>query len=108
MPSITSPKGHVALIDEADAYLCEMRWNSHAQGSSPARVYFKRHVWVNGKQVHMSLHRVIMGLMPGDPRKVDDLVRACRHGPLMARVDKLHTEPADYDGIEDFRDETSV
>lgn len=73
MPSITSPKGHVALIDEADAYLCEMRWNSHAQGSSPARVYFKRHVWVNGKQVHMSLHRVIMGLMLGDPRKVDHI-----------------------------------
>lgn len=50
----------------------------------------------------------VEAVLHGDPHKVDDLVRACRHGPLMARVDKLHTEPADYDGIEDFRVETSV
>ncbi len=50
----------------------------------------------------------VEALLHGDPRKVDDLVRACRHGPLMARVDKVHSEPAEYDGIEDFRVEASV
>ncbi len=50
----------------------------------------------------------VEALLHGDARKVDDLVRACRHGPILARVDKVHSEPAEYDGIEDFRVEASV
>lgn len=49
----------------------------------------------------------VEALLHGNYKDVDDLVRACRHGPLMARVDKLHTEQAEYDGIEDFRIEAS-
>lgn len=50
----------------------------------------------------------VEALLYGDPNAVEDLVRACRHGPMLARVDKLHSEPAEYDGIiEDFRIETS-
>lgn len=51
----------------------------------------------------------VEALLYGDPHQVDDLVRAARHGPLMARVDRVHSEPADYDGlVEDFRIEASV
>lgn len=51
----------------------------------------------------------VEAILYGDPREVDDLVRACRHGPQLARVDRVHSEPAEYDGlIEDFRIETSV
>lgn len=50
----------------------------------------------------------VEALLHGDPRQVDDLVRACRHGPALARVDKVHSEPAEYDGIENFRIEASV
>jgi acylphosphatase len=51
----------------------------------------------------------VEALLYGDPHQVDDLIRACRHGPIMARVDKVHSEPAEYDGlVEDFRIETSV
>jgi acylphosphatase len=51
----------------------------------------------------------VEALFYGDARTVDDLVRAARHGPAMARVDRVHSEPAEYDGIiEDFRIETSV
>jgi len=50
----------------------------------------------------------VEALIHGDARKVDDLVRACRHGPALARVDKLHSEPAEYDGVEGFRIESSV
>lgn len=50
----------------------------------------------------------VEALLHGDAHTVDDLVRACRHGPLMARVDKLRSEPAEYDGINGFRIEASV
>lgn len=50
----------------------------------------------------------VEALLHGDPQKVDDLVRACRHGPALARVDKVHSEPAEYDGLEDFRIEHTV
>lgn len=50
----------------------------------------------------------VEAVLNGAPKKVDDLVRACRHGPLMARIDKVHSEPAEYDGIEGFRIESSV
>ena len=51
----------------------------------------------------------VEAILYGDPHQVDDLVRACRHGPMMARVDKVQSEPADYDGlVEDFRIEVSV
>ncbi|MDE1151807.1 MAG: acylphosphatase [Micavibrio sp.] len=50
----------------------------------------------------------VEALIHGDARKVDDLVRACRHGPVMARVDKLNSEPAEYDGVAGFRIESSV
>ena len=50
----------------------------------------------------------VEAILHGEPRAVDDLVRACRHGPAMARVDKVHSEPAEYDGLEGFRIENSV
>lgn len=51
----------------------------------------------------------VEALLYGDPRQVEDLIRASRHGPMMARVDKVQAEPAEYDGlIEDFRIEASV
>ena len=50
----------------------------------------------------------VEALLYGEANEVEDLVRACRHGPMNARVDKLHSEPAEYDGlVEDFRIETS-
>ena len=42
------------------------------------------------------------------PGAVDDLVRACRHGPINARVDRVHSEPAEYDGTQGFRIEDTV
>ena len=50
----------------------------------------------------------VEALIHGDTKKVDDLVRACRHGPALARVDRVASEPAEYDGIEGFRIESSV
>lgn len=50
----------------------------------------------------------VEALLHGDAHAVDDMVRACRHGPDLARVDKLHSEPAQYDGIQDFRIEQTV
>lgn len=51
----------------------------------------------------------VEALLYGDPHAVDDLVRACRHGPDLARVDRVHSEPAEYDGlIEDFRIENTL
>lgn len=50
----------------------------------------------------------VEALIHGEAHMVDDLVRACRHGPSLARVDKVHSEPAEYDGLEEFRIEHTV
>ena len=72
--------------------------------------------WLQGEALQRGLHGwvrnradgTVEALIHGDARKVDDLVRASRHGPAMARVDKLHSEPAEFDGIEGFRIESTV
>jgi len=51
----------------------------------------------------------VEAFLQGMPREVDDLVRACRHGPSMARVDSVHTEPADCGKpLDDFSIEATV
>ena len=45
----------------------------------------------------------VEALIHGDARAVSDLVRACRHGPALARVDTVHSEPAVFDGLTGFR-----
>lgn len=73
--------------------------------------------WIQGEALERGIHGWVRNradgsveaLLYGEPRDVDNLVRAARHGPGMARVDRIHTEPAEYDGlIEDFRIESSV
>ena len=50
----------------------------------------------------------VEALVQGDKHKIDDLVRACKHGPSLSRVDKVTVEPAKYDGPAGFRIEKSV
>ena len=50
----------------------------------------------------------VEAVLHGKSRSVSDLIRACRHGPLMARIDKVHSEPAEYDGLEGFRIEDTL
>lgn len=73
--------------------------------------------WLQGEALERDIHGWVRNredgsveaLLYGKPHDVDDLVRACRHGPMNARVDRLHSEPAEYDGIiEDFRIEATV
>jgi len=72
--------------------------------------------WLQGEALERGLsgwvrnraEGTVEALIHGDAKKVDDLVRACRHGPALARVDRVVSEPAEYDGIEGFRVESSV
>jgi acylphosphatase len=50
----------------------------------------------------------VEALVHGDKRKVDDLIKACKHGPSLSRVDKVTSEPAKWDGQTGFRVEKSV
>ena len=50
----------------------------------------------------------VEALLHGEARAVDDLMRACRHGPDLARVDQVVSQPAEYDGLEGFRIEKSA
>lgn len=56
-----------ALVDDEDldSVLAQGRWSLVGRG------YVRHGTKVNGKQVHIYLHRFIMGLSPGDRRKVD-------------------------------------
>lgn len=53
--------------------------------------------WVRNRKdgsVEMLLH--------GEEHRVDDMTRACRHGPAGARVDKVSTELVDFDDSQGF------
>lgn len=79
--------------------------------------------WLQGEALARGVHGwtrnradgTVEAVLHGDAKAVDDLVRACRHGPALARVDRVHhepvvfdkAEPAVYDGLEDFRIEKS-
>lgn len=72
--------------------------------------------WLHGEAVKRGLFGwvrnrhdgTVEAVVHGDAAAVDDLVRACRHGPSLARVDKVHTEIAEYDGLETFRVEQTA
>ncbi len=72
-------------------------------------VSFRR--WVEGEALDRDINGWVRNLRDGrvealfhgDARAVSDLVRACRHGPALARVDSVHSEPAAYDGLPGFR-----
>ena len=73
--------------------------------------------WLQGQALERGIHGWVRNradgsveaVLHGDRRRVDDLLRACRHGPTLARVDKVHSEPADYDdSIKEFRIESTI
>lgn len=72
--------------------------------------------WLQGEALERGIHGwcrnredgTVEAVLHGDPKAVDDLVRACRHGPRLARVDKVHSEPAEYDGLDGFRVESTA
>lgn len=72
-------------------------------------VNFRR--WVQGEAESRDVNGWVRNLrdgrveaiFSGDARQVSDLLRACRHGPSLARVDEVHSEPAVYDGLAGFR-----
>lgn len=100
-----------------------MSMESHQTATETVRVFVHGLVqgvsyraWLQGQAEERELHGWVRNrsdgsveaLIHGDQKQVDDLVRACRHGPMLARVDKVHSEPAEYDGIESFRIEKTV
>ena len=72
--------------------------------------------WLQGEAEKRELHGwvrnradgTVEAVIHGAAREVDDLVRACRHGPALARVDRVVSAPAEFDGVEGFRLEASV
>lgn len=72
--------------------------------------------WLRGAALERGVHGWVRNrkegrveaVLSGDIRAVDDLVHACHQGPMLARVDKLDAEPAEYDGLEDFLIESTM
>ncbi len=66
--------------------------------------------WLQGEALQRNVHGwvrnrsdgTVEAVLHGDSRAVDDLARACRHGPLLARVDHVHSEPVAYEELEEF------
>lgn len=59
-----------ALIDAVDADgVMRSRWYLSAKG------YVVRSIWKDGHKPTLRLHRVLLGLEPGDPREVDHINR---------------------------------
>lgn len=64
-------RGLIAIIDEADfEWLNQWKWCAMRIRKSQ-KYYAVRSVWSNGKRYHVLMHRQILGLAKGDPRKGD-------------------------------------
>lgn len=71
MRLVSLTRGRFALVDDAD-YGRVSQFNWSASFNSSGRWYAQRSVRLpNGKQTTQYMHRFIMGLVFGDPRKVD-------------------------------------
>lgn len=94
-----TPDQHQPPIDTVRVFI-----SGFVQGVS-----FRR--WVEGEALSRDINGWVRNLRDGrveaifhgEARAVSDLVRACRHGPALARVDSVHSEPAVYDGLPGFR-----
>lgn len=58
-------KGYVALVDPIDADLAKYKWRPLPSRSDANLVYAQRSFKRNGKEVHVLMHREIMGRMTG-------------------------------------------
>lgn len=50
----------------------------------------------------------VEAVVHGPAAKIEDLIRACKIGPPLSRVDKVTSEPAKWDGVDGFRIEKTV
>lgn len=64
----TKPVTHWVIVDPIDAYLAEYRWSLNHAGYA-----WRTIVAGNGRQQAVRMHRVILGLAPGDRRQADHL-----------------------------------
>ena len=84
MREIPLTQGKVALVDDADFdWLNQWKWYA-AKAVSNGAFYARRTINETGTSIHM--HRAILGLEPGDPRRAD---RIRRDGTLDNRRDNL-------------------
>ena len=68
---ISLTKGQWALVDEAD-FVWLNQWKWYASWCSKTQSYYaRRSVRVNGKKLCISMHRLILGLIPGDKKEGD-------------------------------------
>jgi hypothetical protein len=64
--TITLSGGEVAIVDDADyALVSPHTWRLNEKGYAQASIY------IDGKRFNIRMHRLIMGLRNGDPRRVD-------------------------------------
>lgn len=71
MKEISLTRGKVALVDAEDyEKVNQFKWTAHKDSNS-GRWYAQRTARIDDKKIHQSMHRFIMGLEYGDPRKVD-------------------------------------
>ena len=83
MKRIPLTQGKYALVDDSDyEWLNQYKWFAHKEYNT---WYAVRSVSRNGIHTIIRMHRVIMGLNPGDPRHVDHR----NHNGLDNRQDKL-------------------
>lgn len=65
-------KGYVAIVDECDSDLSEQNWYAHI--GITGRVYARRSVYIDGKNHHIWLHKVVYARMRGTLFAVDETV----------------------------------
>jgi hypothetical protein len=71
MKEIPLTRGYVALVDDEDyERLAQYKWHANA---SRRVIYAVRCGWANGRTIHIQMHRDILRLEPGDPRRGDHI-----------------------------------
>ena len=70
MKKLPLTQGKFALVDDAD-FLWLNQWKWAFLVNKSGNEYAFRRIWQNGKRKIIYMHRVILGLEPGDKRQVD-------------------------------------
>lgn len=110
MKEIPLSMGQVAIVDDGD-YKFLMQWKWSAAWLRKTRTFYAfRHESRNGRRIHVSMHRQIMGLDHGDKRKVDHRnhntldnqrsnLRVCTNAQNLWNMQKIARNTSGYTGV---------
>ena len=108
-------RNYIAIVDEIDADLAQLKWSFlQSNGKDSRRIYARRNARIDGKRLTIQLHRVILARILGRELQPQELVdhidqnglncsrtnlRLASHAENMRNVGLVHRNKSGYKGV---------